>query len=219
MKVKNWDKFQHYKPKNPKYQSKMMWFKLYGADLLNSMEWHELSHEEKATLLEIWCLASETRGTLPDPKEMAFRLRKETKIMVKILDKLKNWIDYSDNGLDEVYTSSILEKSIEDKSIEDKKIVITVNPTVIKAKHTANNFDKWWLALPITRKVNKKGCIEKWKAKKLDLVSNDIMKWTHMMVKTKDWKEGFNPAPETILNQERWNDTGKVQSLIPKGVV
>ena len=39
------------------------------------------------------------------------------------------------------------------------------------------------------------------------------------MVKTKQWKEGFNPAPETILNQERWNDTGKVQSSIPKGVV
>jgi|TARA_R110002020_G_scaffold219343_3_gene427233 DNA-binding MarR family transcriptional regulator len=214
MKVKNWDKFQHYKPKNPKYQKKMTWFKLYGADLLNSMEWHELSYEEKATLLEIWCLASETQGILPEPKEIAFRLRKETKVMVKILDKLKDWIDYSDNGIDEVYTNSILEKSIEEQSI-----VITATPTLIKSKGTANDFDKWWLALPDNRKVNKKGCIEKWKAKKLDKVSKDIMKWTSMMVKTKQWKEGFNPAPETILNQERWNDTGKVQSLIPKGVV
>lgn len=27
------------------------------------------------------------------------------------------------------------------------------------------------------------------------------------MKSTKEWKEGFNPSPPTILNQERWNDT------------
>ena len=38
------------------------------------------------------------------------------------------------------------------------------------------------------------------------------------MKSTKEWKEGFNPAPETILNQERWNDaTNKTTEL--KGVL
>jgi len=32
------------------------------------------------------------------------------------------------------------------------------------------------------------------------------MQWTTKMKGTKEWREGFNPAPETILNQERWND-------------
>ena len=65
LKIKNWDKYQHYKPKNPKYQKKMSWFKLYGADLLNDLEWSRLKPDEKVTLIELWCLASESEGILP----------------------------------------------------------------------------------------------------------------------------------------------------------
>ena len=31
-KIKNWDKFQHYKHKN-----KMSWYKMYGGDILNDV--------------------------------------------------------------------------------------------------------------------------------------------------------------------------------------
>ncbi len=37
--VKNWDKFQHYKPKTYADETKKMpWFKLYGIDLLEDYE-------------------------------------------------------------------------------------------------------------------------------------------------------------------------------------
>ena len=31
-KIKNWEKFNLYNPKNPRYQKKMTWFKFYGTD-------------------------------------------------------------------------------------------------------------------------------------------------------------------------------------------
>ena len=37
-KVRNWSKFQHFKNK-----SSMIWFKVYGRDILNDPDWHELS--------------------------------------------------------------------------------------------------------------------------------------------------------------------------------
>lgn len=218
MRVKNWDKFQHYKPKNPKFQKKMTWFKLYGADLLNNIDWHELSSAEKVALIEVWCLASESEGNLPSPKEIAFRLRRDVNEMTKLLNSIGGWLEEgSRDGIDEVYTPTILEKSIE----EDKKhYVMTVQPEVIKAPVISSDlFEKWWGILPDKRKVNKKGCGEKWKSKKYDSIAKKIIDWTSTMRNSKAWKDGFNPAPETILNQERWNDTSFKQSAIPKGVV
>ena len=42
-KIKNWDKFQHYKHKN-----KMTWYKMYGGDILNDVTYMELSETENA---------------------------------------------------------------------------------------------------------------------------------------------------------------------------
>jgi hypothetical protein len=81
-------------------------------------------------------------------------------------------------------------------------------------KGTANDFEKWWEALPAKRKINKKGCLDKWKSKKLDTISKQIISWTATMKKTKEWLEGFNPSPEVIINQERWNDNPKSPTQI-----
>jgi len=34
------------------------------------------------------------------------------------------------------------------------------------------------------------------------------------MKKTREWLEGFNPSPEVIINQERWNDNPKSPTQI-----
>jgi hypothetical protein len=45
--VKNWDKFQHYKPKTYADETKKMpWFKLYGIDLLEDYEFNNLGELE-----------------------------------------------------------------------------------------------------------------------------------------------------------------------------
>lgn len=214
LKIKNWDKYQHYKPKNPKYQKKMSWFKLYGADLLNDLEWSRLKPDEKVTLIELWCLASESEGILPSVEEIAFRLRRDEKQMVKLITALQGWLeDESIQGLYEVYTTPILENSREEKR------AYTMTAKAVVAKAPSAHFSKWWDMLPNTRKVNKKGCEEKWRAKRLDKIATDIINWTSGMSNSKAWKEGFNPSPETILNQERWLDTNSKSSVIPKGVV
>lgn len=77
-------------------------------------------------------------------------------------------------------------------------------------------FDEFWTEWPSgPRKVNKKGCCEKWKAKKLDEKAEVILGHIRWSKKNNDqWKGGFVPMPMTYLNQERWEDgrfdTGKL---------
>ena len=89
-KVRNWSKFQHFKNK-----SSMIWFKVYGRDILNDPDWHELSDTQKATLFELWCLASETGkdGQLPDTRKIAFILHKSVPFIISSLDDLKTWFE------------------------------------------------------------------------------------------------------------------------------
>ena len=93
-----------------------------------------------------------------------------------------------------------------------ESLLKSLKPEVVKG--TAENFEKWWQSLPEKRKVNKKGCLEKWKSKKLDDISKKIISWTATMKKTREWLEGFNPSPEVIINQERWNDNPKSPTQI-----
>lgn len=73
----------------------------------------------------------------------------------------------------------------------------------IKPTCEKSHFDDFWNAYPNIRKVAKKNCLEKWKAKKLDAIAEKIIK--DVRVKSATWGE-FAPAPLTYINQERWND-------------
>jgi hypothetical protein len=69
LKVKNWEKFQHYKNRNPP------WIKLH-VKLLNDRQFSLLSRDSKCLLLLLWILASENDGKIPnDLGEIRFRLR------------------------------------------------------------------------------------------------------------------------------------------------
>jgi hypothetical protein len=182
-KIKNWEKFNLYNPKNPRYQKKMTWFKFYGTDYINNIEIHRLSFEQKAVLVELWCLGSESDGVLPDNFEIAFRLHYP--------------IDFVEKIVKELFTRGLLVENyntITDKSRLDK----IIKPIV--------RFDEFWNTYPNVRKNNKKGCLEKWQAKDLDLIADKVIGYVNMMKETKSWKEGFVPAPMTLLNQERWDD-------------
>jgi hypothetical protein len=94
MKIRNWSKFQHFKNKNS-----MIWFKVYGRDILNDPDWHELNDLQKSTLFELWCLASEKNGSLPDNRKIAFRLHKDISFVDNILKELSLWLE-EDNIID-----------------------------------------------------------------------------------------------------------------------
>ena len=183
MKIKNWDKFQHFK-----HKSDMKWFKCYGRDLLNDPDFMKMDDVKQATLFKLWCLASESNGVLPNAYDIAFRLRKPIAFVEKILLELDTWF-VKDEIIHELYTNYITDKIREDKIIK----------TIVR-------FDEFWNLYPPVRKTNKKGCMEKWKAKDLDLIADKVIGYVKTMKETKQWKEGFVPAPMTLINQERWED-------------
>jgi hypothetical protein len=183
MRIKNWDKFQHFK-----HKSDMKWFKCYGRDLLNDPDFMKMDDVKQATLFKLWCLASESNGVIGMIPDIAFRLRKPIAFVEKMLMELDSWLIKHDDA-EKLYSDYITDKIREDKIIK----------TIVR-------FDEFWNLYPNVRKNNKKGCLEKWKSKDLDLIADKVIAYVKSMKETKQWKEGFVPAPMTLLNQERWND-------------
>ena len=182
MRVRNWDKFQPtMKDRN------VIWIKIY-RQILEDYEWHNLSSDSKATLLELLLLASENNGQLPEVHKIAFRLRKTEDFINEQIGLLSHWLQLDNNLITTCEQDVALEKSREEKS------------------KTYIRFDEFWNTLLPKRRVNRKGCIEKWKNHNLDTEADNILSWLKQMNMTKEWKEGFNPSPEVIINQRRWED-------------
>lgn len=89
MKIKDWNKFQHFKDRKPP------WIKLY-RDLLDDPEWHELDPASAKVLVMIWLIASEEMGELPNLKKLAFRLRMSEKQAEIHCSKLSHWLIQDD---------------------------------------------------------------------------------------------------------------------------
>lgn len=189
MRIKNWDKFNYYNTSNPKYRKEMTWFKIYGRDVLNNLDWFQLSSDQKATLFELWCLASQDEGNLPSVDIIAFRLRKDKDYIINMLEVLSDWLcTNSAQSADNGQTSSAPDKIREDNNI-----------SIVR-------FEDFWKEFPVNRKVGKKPCMDKWGKKGLDNIADRIINHVKAMKQSKQWKDGFNPAPLTYINQERWED-------------
>ena len=71
-----------------------------------------------------------------------------------------------------------------------------------------SRFAEFWATYPAgPRKVNKRGCEQKWKARKLDAIADVIIHGLHKWIHSKEWAErngAFIPLPATWLNQDRW---------------
>ena len=182
MRVRNWDKFQPtMKDRN------VIWIKLY-RQILEDYEWHNLSSDSKATLIELLLLASENNGQLPEVHKIAFRLRKTEEFIQHEIDLLSHWLQLDNNLITTCQQDVALEKS---REREEKTYV---------------RFDDFWNSLLPKRRVNRKGCLEKWKIHNLDTEADKIISWLKQMNITKEWKDGYNPSPEVIINQRRWED-------------
>lgn len=89
MRVKGWAKFQHFKDRKPP------WIKLY-RDLLDDLEWFQLPPESAKLLINLWLIASENNGNLPDIKVISFRCHTDIKVISKILPTLSHWLEESE---------------------------------------------------------------------------------------------------------------------------
>lgn len=86
LRVKNWERFQHYKHRTPP------WLKLHRG-LLDDLEWYSLPPAAAKMLVSLWLIASEHDGELPDPRALAFRLRLPSKEVETALALLGHWLE------------------------------------------------------------------------------------------------------------------------------
>lgn len=70
-----------------------------------------------------------------------------------------------------------------------------------------SGFAKFWSTWPTSaRKVNRKGCLERWTSSNLEPLADTIVAHVEAMKRTQTWRDGYDPAPATYLNQRRWED-------------
>jgi hypothetical protein len=115
MRIKNWDRFQHFKDRKP------IWIKLY-RDLLDDLNWHELDGKSAKALVMIWLIASEDLGKLPETKTLAFRLRMSEKETKEVVTRLSQWLEQDDiNTISDGYQDDMPEKRREETEKEKEK--------------------------------------------------------------------------------------------------
>jgi hypothetical protein len=125
MRIKNWNKFQHFKDRKPP------WVKLY-RDLLDDIDWHELDAQASKVLVMLWLIASEEDGNIPSTKTLAFRLRMTEKQTIDCLNKLSHWLEQDDiSVISERYQSDRLETETETKRETKKETAIAVCPNEV----------------------------------------------------------------------------------------
>ncbi|MDN7814886.1 hypothetical protein [Burkholderia vietnamiensis] len=77
----------------------------------------------------------------------------------------------------------------------------------VKGEGKLNPFERWWDAWPHTpRRVAKAECEKRWRRAGLDEHVELIVAHTLAMKLTQPWRDGYEPAPLTYLNQRRWQD-------------
>lgn len=205
MKIKNWERFQHYRGRRP------LWIKLY-RDLLDDHEWHLLDPFSAKTLVSLWLIASENDGELPDVPTLAFRLRVSEQKVMTALANLNHWIEHdastmlapcyqdASKPLADCYQDASL-----DKRREEKRRIHSSSAT----PNDACAFDQFWTAYP--RKAGKGAARKVWAKAKLDGNLAVILAAVARQKGSEQWrKEGgqFIPHPATWLRQERWEDEG-----------
>ena len=187
-----------------------------------------LTHEQRSIYLEmLWLYYDEERPLEKDIDLIAFKVQ-ATAEQVKLLLSLYFDEDekcYRHKRID-AELNAIFNKSEsarrsakarwdndsmrthDERNANAMRIDATHNPLPIThdPNKTYVRFDEFWNTLLPKRRVNKKGCLEKWKKHNLDTESDNILSWLKQMNMTKEWKEGFNPSPEVIINQRRWED-------------
>ena len=171
MRIKNWNKFQHFKDRKPP------WVKLY-RDLLDDIEWHELDPQASKVLVMLWLIASEDEGNIPALKQLAFRLRLSEKETEVCNIKLSHWLDQDDiNAISTRYqddapeteteTETELEKEKETELfVETDKSVVNPKRISCPTEELLNLYHQECKSLPRVLMLNdtrKKHLVSRWR--------------------------------------------------------
>lgn len=161
--VKNWEKFQHYKDRNPP------WIKLH-RDLLRDYDFSCLQDADKLLLMLLWLLASQLGNRIPNDPEW---IRQQ--IGVKDIPSIKPLIDqgfiYIDSmtlaeckqsAVGETETEAYKEETEEEETSQQQKlrdVIFEKKDSLIRLSNvTAGNFE-----------ITAEQCIAHYRAKRIDI--------------------------------------------------
>lgn len=206
MRVKNWEKFQHYKNRKPP------WIRLY-RDLLDDPEFFELSGDAVKHLLMFWLIASEDpemKGELPAVKVLAFRLRTTVKKTESSIAELYHWLEYDASDMQADCPQHATPDQIRSEAESDQRQRQRQSAPARRGTYT-DAFERFWSAYP--RNENKRGAFKAFKAAMktedwpgLEAVIGIIESQKGSEQWTKDNGQ-FIPHPATWLNGGRWADS------------
>ena len=187
-KIKNWD--EHQPSLRP--DRNVIWIKVYRR-ILEDYDWGNLSDSNKATLIELWLLASENEGNLPKVEEIAFRLRRDKSFINKQLNELSSFVlPFADDSATSRQQVGSLEVEVEvDKSRGRVEI--------------DDGFNIFWNMYP--RKVGRGKAEIAWKKHKPNI--DNVVNTLAWQKNSKQWykQDGdFIPNPATYISQHRWKD-------------
>jgi len=190
--VRNWDKFQHYKDRNPP------WIKLH-TELLYDYKFICLQDASKLQLMLIWMLAAKTQNKIPC--DVAF---------------IQNALNTkADIDLQPLFDAGFIEIAEEDSNAlaEDKQSAIPEERRgeTEEREKIAQKFAIFWSAYP--KKKDKAKAEKAFKKSKIFNGSFDhVLAKLEEQKNSDDWiKDGgkFIPYPTTWLNGKRWEDEGE----------
>jgi uncharacterized protein YdaU (DUF1376 family) len=82
----------------------------------------------------------------------------------------------------------------------------------------SGGFDRFWSTWPSSpRKVGKAACFKIWVKNGMDEHCDRIVSHVSRLKGTTQWLTGFEPAPQTYLNQKRWLDDEVASTALPFG--
>ena len=91
-------------------------------------------------------------------------------------------------------------------------------PTPKGAPADPAGFAEFWASWPSTpRKVDRKKCAEKWRRGGFGEQLPGILAHVSALKQSRQWRDGYEPAPLTYLNGERWRDGTPVDACADTG--
>jgi len=185
MVIRNWKKFQHFKDRRPP------WIKLH-REMLENRDMVSLSDKAFRVLIGLWLLASEDpngNGELPNPEDIAFRLRISKSCVDKALGELVSFVHQDDiTVISEGY--QVVPPEVEVETEKEKR------------QKRDNLFEIWW------DKYGKKVGLDKAKGKWLLLTDGErqsCLDHVDAYVGSTPEKQ-YRKNPLTYLNGKHWQD-------------
>jgi uncharacterized protein YdaU (DUF1376 family) len=205
----------------------MIWYKFYLADYI--MHTHHLSDAEDLAYRRLIDMYYHEEKPIPlETESVSRKIRLDLDIVESVLneffDKTEEGYRHSrcDKEIGKYQHQVSINRKLAAKGGRPKKTesdtesepnhipnqisdIRRKNKTTMSAKPT--RFADFWSVWPSSkRKVGKAACEAKWARHGLDSVADQIITHVEALKGSDQWREGFEPAPLTYINQRRWED-------------